>query len=366
MPDLLKDFPETPGSTAGGDAFQVAVYALVSMLVLVGISYLFSKIMRNRKLEDWSKDELVQVLINAALVGGLVLLFAPQSGIIVKVFDSLVPSETISIPVWNASAGNGTSSVPVNLAVCPGVTSGSVLCFAYGYLFGLETQIVNLVGGLLITSTLLDIIAKIAIDLIIVEITPFGGLTSIVQVINASVQSLMFLGAIVGAEVALLVFIDFAALKVFLPLGVVLRCFFGTRRLGGMLIALALGTYFVFPLSIALNAIAVQGAMLNSFDPLIKLFTTVQGVSPSSTSVFGSANPMSSDVWKDYMASSAKQSQALIDAIGAVPTVLITAISMYVVQIIFLPVLSIMITVIAIKEMAGLFGSEVNLSKFEV
>ncbi len=52
----------------------------------------------------------------------------------------------------------------------------------------------------------------------------------------------------------MLVFVAAGTLSVILPAGLVLRTFYPTRKLGGFLIAVAIGLYVVLPLSYVFNA----------------------------------------------------------------------------------------------------------------
>jgi hypothetical protein len=372
MEDISTQFPGAGGALTGGDAFQVAYYALVSMLVLVGFAYLLSRIMNNRKLEDWAKNEFLQVLISAAMVGGLVALMAPDTGIIMKAFDSLVPNDnnnSLGLVYFNATAANGASSGTFSshsvFCSASGISTGTALCYAYSYLTLLEWQITGLVSMIFSINVLLDIFSKVAIDIIVVEVTPLSGLSSIVQVLNSIMQSLIFLGILTGVEAALLMFANATALTVFLPLGIVLRCFFATRKVGGTLMAIAVGAYLIFPLAISLNGIAVKQVGSDIIEPFLNVSNQVQGLS-----IWGNFNSagdvVTPDKWTAYLAKFNSAAQSLVTAVASLPSMLIMAVSTLVVQVVFLPVISIMITLIAIKELAGLFGGEINLSKFEV
>jgi hypothetical protein len=383
--DVMNQFPATPGAAGAGGAFSVAYYAIVSMLVLVGFAYLLSKVLNNRKLEEWSKDELVQALISAAMVGGLVLLLAPQNGVLIKVFNSLMPSgENVTIPVYYSKAVSGMGNTVVttvtfgmvtgvfksglvnetinpNSIYCPGGSQGTVLCFSYSYLGLLQSSMIGLSEDLLAFNIVIELLASLSLNLILVSLTPLSGLTSVGQVTGSFIQSLMFLGVITGVEMALLQFINSTALSIFLPIGVVLRSFFATRRIGGMLMALAIGLYMVFPLTLALNAVSAGQAQSDSYAQLSDLFSLTGNLNPYTTTT----NPNEAE-WANYGSKVSTNLQNLLTLVKILPILAINLLSSLVVQVVFLPLLSVMITLAAIKELAGLFGSEINLSRFEV
>ncbi len=355
--DLLSQFPHA-GSSTGGDAFNIALFTLISMLMLVGISFVVAKAMTNRKLEDWAKDEFLQVLINAAIVGSLFLLMAPGTGAIITIFNSLVPSEAVYIPTLNVLSGGAVTST------CPpgGVTSGTVLCFASNYLVNLSGQITSIITVLFSIIPMLDMLSKFSIDMVIVSISPMSGYSVFVQVLNTIMQSMIFLTIIVNVENFLLMFIDKVALTLFLPIGIVLRCFFATRRIGGTLIALAVGAYIVFPLMLSLNAIAVNQAMMANFAPLNSAANNLSTLNPFQTYNTSSdfANPSKS---VEYLGKITTVSGDVMATVTQLPSLLVTYVGLIIVQIIILPILALIITGIAIKELAVVFGSEVDLGR---
>jgi hypothetical protein len=357
---LLSEFPEA-GASSGGDAFNIAIYMIVSMVVLVGIAYLFSRLMSNRKLQDWAKTEFIQVMISAALVGGLFFLMAPDSGIIVIAFNSMVPE----MPEVVGFGTTGFPSTTVSTCGLYGVTPDTAICYAHDYLGQLAGQIVGLMAMIFSINLILDVLSKLAIDIIVVEISPLAGLSSVVQVLNSIMQMLLFLGITVQVERSLLQFIDSAALSVFLPIGVVLRSFFATRRLGGTLIALAVGLYLVFPLTIALNSVAVRQVAEDSVSDIQTFLDTAESMNLIAY-MSTEGDLLSAESWTTFLGNYKESAGSLVDALKSLPSIMMTMVSLLLVQIVFLPILSVMLTIIAIRELGLLFGGEINLSRFEV
>ncbi len=370
MQDFTGQFPAPGGALTGGDAFQVAFYALVSMVVLVGLAHLLARIMNNRKLEEWAKEEFVQVLVSAAIVGGLVALMAPGNGIIIKAFDSLIPqgNDSVIIYVFAMQPTPVTVSSSAQVCIDANVQTGTILCYAYHYLSLLSDQITWTIARSMTLSFFADLFSKISIDIIVVEVTPLSGLSAIVQVLNTTTQTLIFLGITTGVEMALIAFAGAVALNIFLPLGAVLRCFFATRRLGGALIAVAVGAYLIFPLTIALNAVAMKGTEdygKEIYDGVTRANKAVEDLNMF-TQFKSPADLVNPQVWTTYLSSFTTYAVVLVDTIKELPSTYMKMISMLVLQVVFLPMISIMLTMLAIKELAGLLGGEINLSKFEV
>jgi len=331
------------------------------MTVLVGIAYLLGKVLQQRKFEDWAKKEFLQVIISAALVGGLVFLFHPTSGALITVFNGLIGPETHYVATISGAPISYSSSE----CGLTGIEPNTVMCFAVSYLTALSGLIANVFSTIFTLNFVLDLLSKLSFDVIVIEITPLSGLNSVVQVFNTIMQSLVFLGVTVGVEIALMKFIHSVGLTVLLPIGVVLRCFFATRRIGGALMAIAIGLYVVFPLAISLNGLMAGEAFDDSIALIEKTLNDVNAVSPASIYTNSSAilNP---EAWMDYFGRMGTNIDTLSDDLKQLPAMYFDLISSLVVQIIFLPFLSLMITVIAIKELAMLFGAEISLGKFEV
>lgn len=361
MTDVLADF----GTETG--AFDVAIYIIISMIILVGMVQLLARIMRNRRLEEWARDEFIQAIISAAIVGGLFVLMNPGTGVITTAFTTLVPADSVSIVstmtgVMGTVSANGCSD-----ADGAGLADGSVLCYAYNYLSLLRLQIGAMSAFLFVNIAILDVLAKYSIDMIILEITPLAGLSALVDVYKSMLSSLTFLGIILGIEQALLIFINNTALNIFLPVGVVLRCFFATRRLGGALIALSVGLYLVFPLLISLNAISVEQTAASAFEPFIELQNHVDTLNIISGGHFESPEDYAdSEKWMAYLGTYQDIIEDMGTLIEDIPDHLYSIMAALLVQVILLPILSVMLTIIAIREMANVFGSEVSLSRFEV
>ena len=90
------------------------------------------------------------------------------------------------------------------------------------------------------------------------EFQPTAGIGAVMK--PAFINSLQMLAVsfiIVRAQLAILDFVTFAMLKFYLPIGIILRSFTPTRRIGGTLIGLTLGLVLVYPYLIILNGLTI-------------------------------------------------------------------------------------------------------------
>lgn len=87
-------------------------------------------------------------------------------------------------------------------------------------------------------------------------IQPTAGMGAVIKPGYVNALQMMTVAFIVTrAQLLLLDFSTYAMLKFYLPLGILMRCFTPTRRIGGTLIGLVLGLVLVFPALTVLNGI---------------------------------------------------------------------------------------------------------------
>lgn len=90
------------------------------------------------------------------------------------------------------------------------------------------------------------------------EFQPTAGIGAVMK--PAFINSLQMISVafiIVRAQLAILDFVTFAMLKFYLPIGIILRSFTPTRKIGGTLIGLTLGLVLVYPYLIVLNGLTI-------------------------------------------------------------------------------------------------------------
>ncbi len=84
------------------------------------------------------------------------------------------------------------------------------------------------------------------------------GLTPIVKDAEFILSALSFVRLTNALQDVFLTFVSVTMMYYFLPVGVILRTFSPTRRVGAFMMALSIGFYFVFPLTYIFNAAALE------------------------------------------------------------------------------------------------------------
>ncbi len=336
--------------------YAIAVSIIGIMIAAGGIILGLGYALDDKKLKEAGRGELLQSMINGVIVGTLILAFS-TGGVVVSLVNSIV-----TMP----STSSCTGALSTNYAIC----------FAYNYLSGLTATTVNgvqhqdLLGSALTLLTplsllyvVLGVIGALKIGIGVVSFSFSGLLNPVLSQLNYAISAIVF--AITGIEVqaVLLKFIGLTAVPVLLPVGIVLRTFYFTRRLGGAIMAVAIGLFAVFPLTYLLDAQLASGYSnminQNGINSLIANSTQVkQALSTesmqSNTISLGFLNPVLGVL------------EPIVNEIENAIEKLLDYIALLIVEVFFLPTFSLILTIISIREFARILGTEVSFGKFDV
>jgi hypothetical protein len=332
--------------------FSIATILIAIMLSVSGIVLGIGYALDDKRLKEFGRNEIYQSVINAALVGGLLALFA-GNGIITEFMNSITTSASQSFS-------------------CPVFMSGNAaLCFAYNYLAGtspytfmgsqhpsLLTTISGILMALISLAIVLGIIAGIRIDLLVASFSFSSVLNPFISELQhiITVTAAAFVGISVQASV--LSFVALTATTVILPIGLILRSFYLSRRVGGFFISLAIGLYVVLPLSYLLNAF-----LMNSYSNSINQ-TSIEGITNTASSFSGSLNGISGYNSTNETSNSGIVSMissginSISSSLGNLFKPLLIFVSELVMAVFILPAFSLAITYISIRELARAMGSE--------
>ncbi|MEM3227648.1 MAG: hypothetical protein QXR58_02660 [Candidatus Micrarchaeaceae archaeon] len=336
--------------------YTIAVAIIAIMLAVSGILLGMGYALDDRKLKELGRSELVQSLINGVIVGSLMLAFS-QGGLVVSLIDSI-------------------AAMP-NTASCTGALgSNTAICFAYNYLAGIAPVTVNgvqhqtllssaltLLAPLSLLYVVIAVIGALKISIIAVSFSFSGILTPLLSQLNYAISAIVF--AITGIEVqaVLLKFVGLTAVPVLLPAGIVLRTFYFTRRLGGAIIAVAIGLFAVFPLTYLLdaqltgeysntiNSSAISSLALNATQ--VKNALAGESVHNNSTSL-NFLDPVINVL-----------GGLMVQVEGAMER-LVNYIALLIVEVFFLPTFSVILTIVSIRELARIMGSEISFGRFDI
>ncbi len=343
--------------------YGIAVEVLAIMIIIGGIVYALGYAMGDKKLRQMGQDELYQVVINGLIIGAFIVLFAP-GGI-------------ISVLITSLTAG-------VSGTTCTTYTANPAICFAINYLSGLSPVTVNgnvypslldsniaLLSATTVLSVAIGTLSSISVNLWVVS---FGlqGLSTISGPLKGIVDFLSLSTVFIVAQAMLLSFIYYVALPILLPLGIVLRTFYFTRKLGGAIIAIAIGGFLILPMTYVLSATLMDAYLTNSLSsPISTTVSSINSFISNVQSLQGSAFSLGSTQTANTI--NYGLVGTVLSGIGGISAsfnLLISeiwnSIVLIVIQVFFLPIFSLIITFISTKELAQIFGSELSLEIFNV
>jgi hypothetical protein len=164
----------------------------------------------------------------------------------------------------------------------------------------------------------------------------------------------------------LLMFISASAMSLLMPIGITLRCFYFTRRLGGAILAITIGLFAVLPMTYVLDATIINSYAV-SFNPsslttTMSNATGLQGNLLNEVSEYqsGTANSVGAFNYVTGLVS------GFIGAAQQFLSGLANFIGITIVQAFLMPAFSMILTIVSMREFARILGSEVNLNKFSI
>jgi uncharacterized membrane protein len=194
----------------------IAVIIVTASIVLSGILFGVGRAFSYKNLEYFGIEELLQSVINAALIGS----FAVVTGLVASVSASIVT---------------------------PGCSAGSIITQLTCMLGIVNTNLFALFQTLIQMLNILGYYQGLSLNFGAFSVVPFGNLASVSGVLSAQLLSLNLIMILVGLNAQITIFIEQNALSLLFPVGLVLRSLFVTRKVGGFLIALAVGLYIFYP-----------------------------------------------------------------------------------------------------------------------
>ena len=239
-----------PGNFWGWEG--LAGVALITVLFLLSIGYMASVVLSDEKLNAWVKKEVGQVFFSAIILVVTISLVASLD----PMLKNVSKADGITTQNWQGY---------VNTVCCDAVTPGNCMVvrnrachielatdylqflydtlrqdavtyldnyWNYGFLSNLSFNVSFLLdeksGGL--------------------ELTPFAGLSMAADYFSMLFELAVKMMMLVRAQQIFLDYIWYAIFPVFLSMGLILRLLYFTRKLGGLLIAIAICAYVVFPM----------------------------------------------------------------------------------------------------------------------
>ncbi|MFA5107985.1 MAG: hypothetical protein WC492_00415 [Candidatus Micrarchaeia archaeon] len=333
QPSLILDLSLT------SPAYSLAINLVVISIVLSALALGISRAISSRKLWAWGVEELAQSIINAILLGAIVS-GALASGEIASSFvePDLIANCAYTMP--NMPIPNS----PLVLSICK-----------IDYASSKAWNAAQSLGRL---SFSLGSLSSITANANVISATPFYALRDASSQYSQISYRLANIISAFEMQKQFLLFVSYAAFSIFLPAGLLLRMFFATRKLGGAIMAGAIGFFLVYPL--CYSAFASDMSSLNeSYSTLAKDLDLVsESILPFPAIDWGKSGVISNLVLNmSGQDVAAKVSVPMLSASSFA-----AVLEMY--SLVY-PLICIAITLVCIYELAGILGSEFRLDFFE-
>ena len=347
--EIIDSF-EIEGSGSGFEiALSIVGISIVFAGIVLGLGYAFN----SKRMKNLGKEEILQSFINAALLGAFGLIVA----MLTTVSYDLLPTNA------TATCLSGSDMLGWYRPISSSYSNENLTLASYSecLIQNVETGSFTFTDELSKSIDTLSFASDIELHTGIVDYKPFSGLSHISKALSSTINRTTLYQSLLTANALLLRFSYLTALTVFLPLGLIFRSFFVTRKVGGLLIAIAIGLYIIYPL---INVVAMRSDVDELYSSIndITNFTskyyenlTFYDLStPGSVSSFSNMTSMT-QYRKDLVESTYHLTGAAANVEG----------SLFYMSVI-LPIISLFITIVTIIQLTKVLGAEFITTPIEI
>ena len=238
--------------------------ALMTALFLLAAGYMASAVLNDEKLNAWVKKEVGQVFFSAIILVVTIWVVASLDPMLKSVS---MPGIPITTPAWQSYVGtvccdsvtpNGCAAV--RNRACHIELASDYLQFLYDTLRQDALTYLDNYWNYGFMSTLsFNVSALLDEKTAGLDFSPFAGLSMAADYFSVLFELAAKMMMLVRAQQIFLDYVWYVIFPVFLSMGLILRLLYFTRKLGGLLIAIAICAYVVFPMFyVASSAILFQ------------------------------------------------------------------------------------------------------------
>jgi hypothetical protein len=256
----LQNVWENPITGLGTSGMSLALTIVMTLIFAIAVFYMIATAMRNERLKRWLVGELMQAFASALMILGIVAMALLVSSASVQLITA-GHNQLFTPQGWGSDFNTQLEQSLSNA----GLSSTGTVAGPIDYLR----------GKLIVTDALLDKEYQYVVDnnmhveraewtcfiFFGVEVKCGWDLHPKVEALHALAYKLVQLRIAVNAEMVLVQYMFANFLPILLPIGIVLRALPFTRGAGGLIIAIVLGFYFVFPLLFTLSDLALNAQL---------------------------------------------------------------------------------------------------------
>ncbi|VVB58190.1 Uncharacterised protein [Candidatus Anstonella stagnisolia] len=207
--------------------FPIFILTMLAMLAIATIVYMVGIALGMMNLKMWAKSEIVNVFAMFLLVLALIGALSATWEISKKITES----------AYVYSGGAGPAGPIDHFTLARAYLVESLKCERTVYKISF------------LINSVYETVEKYSMDVSGPEGhsgSVYGAFTGIWHYVTGNLTYLMIFNYV---QLRFLDFVEVVMMSLFLPIGIILRTFAPTRGAGGLMIAIAIGFYFVFPMS---------------------------------------------------------------------------------------------------------------------
>ena len=239
----------------------LAGLVLMTVLLILSVGYMASVVLNDEKMRAWVKKEVGQAAFSI-IIFGIVMMVAGSLDPMLKSASTAMMSQEWTAYVGQVCCTPGTQNC---------MASGNRAChieIASDYLQVMYETLRQDALAYLSNYWTYGFLSNLSLNMSFLldektaglDFVPFAGLSMPADYFSILFEFCAKLMMLVRAQQIFLDYIWYIIFPVFLSMGLILRMLYFTRKLGGLLIAIALCTYVVFPMFYV-----VSGAILFNF-----------------------------------------------------------------------------------------------------
>ncbi|GEM_PF-4970866 len=231
--------------TAYNTLVPFVVLLLFAMTGLVAIVYMVANFINNDNVRAWAKSEIFEIIYSVVLFLLLYLLLPMSEEVIKEPVKSMFTPETIKAMEKYAPTSDAYKILPTHFQYSK---------FFLSNLFDDSVKFnYDVYQSYTWTAYLTDI--SIGLDALwqsrsVLDYNPLRGFFNIGNIIKKEIFAFVVkISILTKFQEVFLHVISSAIFPIFMGAGILLRSFYFTRKLGGLLMAIAIGLYFIFPMA---------------------------------------------------------------------------------------------------------------------
>ncbi len=306
--------------------WEIIATTIALITVLAGaILLVVGRVLNIERLTFWAKDEFIAGgFVSLMLIGGIV--------VIVGVINSALVQ----------------------------IAGGDAFELAGAYIDGRLGVLAVIYDSLVFVVLFFSALASLTIwvtDVIIFKITPFRGLTAFSNMFAEAANLISNFVLLLNMLKAFLLFAKGSLMSVFMPIGIALRAFPATKRVGGAFIAVAVSFYLVLPLLLCID-IQIVSSQTQLLDEAGVQLQGFRAQHEGNLEILTSPENHSSEI---LALSEQLSDEFLFGSVEGTYDLLSDSLIQLIVWLIILPIFDVLLAVLLAREMARWFGTEIEL-----